>query len=166
MSRERWGTFAVNDHNRQRAFAAEVLLYDRLVIPYPTGDQRAIWEDEKWNPDLLDDYLGVLDNLAIRVPWDEQKRETFRARYQISQDVDFDARNLAEARERKQDPFYLTRILLMKDFLPELPKGVSKVWAIAAYPSASEFKKDYTDDILQKRRETLGMKISHKFFPG
>jgi hypothetical protein len=32
---ELWGTFSVKDHLRERAFVAEVLLYDRLVIPRP-----------------------------------------------------------------------------------------------------------------------------------
>ncbi len=30
---ELWGTFAVDDHLRRRPFAAEVILFDRLVIP-------------------------------------------------------------------------------------------------------------------------------------
>jgi hypothetical protein len=32
---ELWGTFSVRDHLRRRAFVAELLIYDRLVIPYP-----------------------------------------------------------------------------------------------------------------------------------
>lgn len=164
MSRERWGTFAVNDHLRRRAFVTDVLLYDRLVIPYPPDDdQRAIWRKEGWRPNRLEDYLTILGDLAIRVPWDEYKRETFKARYVSAQDVDFDARNLAEARRQSNDPFYITRLLLREDFLPELPKGVSKVWAVAAYPSANEYKKDYNTDVQQNRRETLGIVLTHRF---
>lgn len=35
MPTERWATFAVNEHTRERAFVADVLLYDKLVIPVP-----------------------------------------------------------------------------------------------------------------------------------
>jgi hypothetical protein len=33
MTIELWGTFSVRDHLVDRAFVADVLLYDRLVIP-------------------------------------------------------------------------------------------------------------------------------------
>lgn len=46
MPRELWGTFSVADHLRERAFVAEILLYDRLVIPVPPDDEeRGRWED-------------------------------------------------------------------------------------------------------------------------
>lgn len=163
MNRERWGTFAVNDHLRRRAFVADVLLYDRLVIPYPPGDDRIKWKEEGWKPDRLDDYLEILGDLAIRVAWDEQKREIFRARFMAAQDINFDTRNLTGAREQNIDPFQVTRVLLGSDFLPDLPRGVSKVWALAAYPSSKAYKQDYTINVQQQRQERLGMVISHRF---
>lgn len=33
-----WGTFSVADHLRRRPFVADVLLYDRLIVPVPDGD--------------------------------------------------------------------------------------------------------------------------------
>lgn len=49
MSRERWGTFSVKDHQRKRAFVAETLLYDRLIIPYPPNpEERKRWSEQKW----------------------------------------------------------------------------------------------------------------------
>lgn len=35
MSIERWGAFSVVDHKDARKLAADVLLYDRLVLPAP-----------------------------------------------------------------------------------------------------------------------------------
>ena len=35
MPIERWATFAVNDHLQVKPFVADVLLYDKLVVPYP-----------------------------------------------------------------------------------------------------------------------------------
>jgi hypothetical protein len=163
MSRERWGTFAVNDHLRQRPFAVDVLLYDRLVIPYPPDSERPRWVAQGWRPDRLEACLEILGDLAIPVPWDEHKRDTFKTRYMAAQGADFDARNLAEAQQMNQDPFYLTRVLLSADFLPQLPRGVSKVWAVAAYPSANAYRKDYTSDARQERQETLGLVLTHRF---
>jgi len=35
---ELWGTFAVDDHLRPRAFVAETVLFDRLIVPQPPPD--------------------------------------------------------------------------------------------------------------------------------
>lgn len=37
MAMQVWGTFSVNDHTRPNAFVREVLLFDRLVLPYPSA---------------------------------------------------------------------------------------------------------------------------------
>jgi hypothetical protein len=55
MSRERWGAFSVRDHTFKRPFAADVLMYDRLVIPYPANpEERARWPENTWAPKRLD----------------------------------------------------------------------------------------------------------------
>jgi hypothetical protein len=36
MAAEVWGTCAVNDHLREQPFLRELLLFDRLVVPYPS----------------------------------------------------------------------------------------------------------------------------------
>ena len=61
MSRERWGTFSVKDHTREQPFAADVLMYDRLVIPKPANEvERSRWAEAGWAPDRLDAILEVL----------------------------------------------------------------------------------------------------------
>ena len=70
MSAEVWGTFSVRDHLRREAFLREVLLFDRLIVPYPdpfVAGERDRWRHpnpensaETWNPDRLDDLLGIL----------------------------------------------------------------------------------------------------------
>jgi hypothetical protein len=70
VSREVWGTFSVKDHCKQRAFVAEVLLYDRLVIPYPPNEQeRARWASQGWDPQKLDGVLKILDDRWDRDNW-------------------------------------------------------------------------------------------------
>ena len=74
MSREVWGTFAVNDHCIRRAFVADAMLYDRLVIPVPpddpTEDDKKLWAN--WDVTRQNDLLEVLGDRARRVKWDQQ----------------------------------------------------------------------------------------------
>jgi len=61
MPYEVWGTFSVSDHLRRRPFVADVLLYDKLVIPVvPEKDQavRNRWQERGWRPDDQDEYVG------------------------------------------------------------------------------------------------------------
>ena len=54
MSKQVWGTFSVKDHCDPNAFVAEVMLYDRLVIPVPPdAEERERWEKSGWQPDRL-----------------------------------------------------------------------------------------------------------------
>lgn len=83
QKREIWGTFAVDDHLRRRPFLAEVILFDRLVIPTPpawTADALREWP-ASWNPKLLKDLIEVLGDHAIAMPWDQAKRERWQGAY-------------------------------------------------------------------------------------
>jgi hypothetical protein len=83
--RELWGTFSVRDHLEERPFVADLMLYDRLVLPVP-ADQKEWerWEGENWEPARQRRLLGVLDRLGakeqltLQIPWDEHRRRTFR----------------------------------------------------------------------------------------
>ena len=164
MSRERWGTFSVVDHQHQRAFVADVLLYDRLIIPFPSGaEERARWISIGWDPDRLDQNLKILGNTAIRVPWDQQKRDVFETRFAAAKRAAFDTKNLAHAKQSNLDPFHVTRTLLAHEFLPDLPKGVSKVWPLAAYPSFNKYQED-TILLFAVIAIFRGSMENHKFF--
>jgi hypothetical protein len=91
---ELWGTFSVRDHLRKRAFVAEVLAYDRLVIPRPpTEDEEESkpgeetqfrrWRRNKWNPGRLNRFLELLreKQLAIDLPWAGQARKDWEELY-------------------------------------------------------------------------------------
>src|SRR5690348_12112003 len=68
MSREVWGTCAVNDHLRPGMLLRALLVFDRLVIPYPVDrDERERWRrpnpenpSETWGPEKLDSLLSIL----------------------------------------------------------------------------------------------------------
>lgn len=94
MKIQQWGTYSVNDHLRPRPFVADVLLFDKLVIPRPaTGkemnadaenrsheDQKERWRRKNWDPDrqrALLDILGEFD-LAIELPWGGQAQQDWQ----------------------------------------------------------------------------------------
>jgi len=78
VMRERWGSFSVADHNATDKLVTDVLTYDRLVFPFPPdGAERGRWRNRGWNPDLLDKRFEQLDDRAVKVPWDEYRREQF-----------------------------------------------------------------------------------------
>jgi hypothetical protein len=77
-----WGTFSVVDHKRRRPFIADVLLYDRLVVPVPNGPN----EVERWrgihrDPDLQNRLLGIVGDLVVKVPWSLQLHDAWARRY-------------------------------------------------------------------------------------
>jgi hypothetical protein len=91
MPFETWGTFSVADHLSPRAFVADVLLYDRLVIPVPDDKERERWTQLGRLPEVLDRKLLILeqpsrrrpeDSLVTRVPWTEDFRADLDRRYE------------------------------------------------------------------------------------
>jgi hypothetical protein len=130
-----WATCAVNDHQRPGAFVREVLLFDRIVVPYPdTEEERLRWHDpnpadplETWEPESLDELLGVVGTqkkpgyggarLAWTAPWSHARWVEERTRREVADIVAVDA-------------FAGTRsILAMGEDLPK------RVEAVASYPS-------------------------------
>jgi len=132
-----WGTFAVSDHVVERAFVADALLYDRLVVPTPASDDLERWEANDWQPGRLRKLLDVLrdDNpdycLAVEVPWGERHRnewerrwakekltarERTRTRLESADAVMFDDEILRQKRQRGiADPMFVTRKILFNE---------------------------------------------------
>jgi hypothetical protein len=78
---ELWGTFAVDDHLRKRAYVAETILFDRVVVPKPPDGDRERWKkwvNEGWRPEQLQRVIGELGELAIAVPWTQQHEDRWR----------------------------------------------------------------------------------------
>jgi len=106
-----WGTFSVIDHRRRRPFVADVLLYDRLVIPVPNGpDEVTRWRGLRRDPDLQSHLLDIVGDLAVKVPWTLQLADTWAKQHadkntwdnnyessvrdDVAQAVAFDANNI------------------------------------------------------------------------
>jgi hypothetical protein len=85
MQLDTWGAFSVTDHLGPRAFVADVLLYDKLVIPVPEGKERERWMQLGRQPEVLDRKLTILEepvrrarrnreSLVERFAWTEEFR--------------------------------------------------------------------------------------------
>jgi hypothetical protein len=163
---ELWGTFAVDDHRRARPFVAEMLLFDRLVIPTPPAWTREALEKwpAKWQPLVLKPLLDVLGDRAIQKPWTaerEKRWQTEYAEFQKSQlagrqqeavGIAFDAENI-RAVPRDTPAKVITRGSLKNELdaedehlvqiIRDLPiPPVTKIEAVTAYSSYAKFRKD------------------------
>jgi hypothetical protein len=105
MPFQTWGTFSVTDHLGPRAFVADVVLYDRLVIPVPDVEERKRWTDLGRRPDVLDRKLRILeelaespeDSLVQRLNWTSKFRNFLDTAYQYERDEARDTTNPAWA---------------------------------------------------------------------
>jgi len=79
--RQRWAAFSVRAHRDLGSLAADVLLYDRIILPVPEDDpERERWIRNQWNPD--DIALRVVQSAGriIPVPWTAQLRAEWQSR--------------------------------------------------------------------------------------
>lgn len=129
MSIERWGAFSVVDHKDARKLAADVLLYDRLVLPAPPGWDRERWEKNKWDPKGLDDRITQLGDVAIRATWDLERQKQWKKKFH---ELRKDARDINAALQ-------MTRRVLAEHGRDYRPPGVAGVEVIAAYQSEADF---------------------------
>ena len=128
---EMWGTFAVDDHRRQKAFVAETILFDRLVIPVPPDEDDARlqkWEKEGWDPRKLSEIVKRLEDLAVPLPWGEAREAEWRTayderfpkrkaeqRFRLAENVKFD---VAVVREADSPSRIMSRFVLVNALNP------------------------------------------------
>jgi hypothetical protein len=137
-----WGTFSVRDHLRPEAFLREVLVFDRLVVPYPDPEVPGEWQrwrrpepdnpSVSWNPGRLDQILKVVGTeseagyngarLAQRSMWSPSTWQIIKS-------------NLDIAEMASGNPWYATA-LGIREGLPEV------VEAVAAYGSEQAWRAD------------------------
>lgn len=63
-----WGVYSVADHLAPNAFAADLILYDRIVVPVPDGDDER-WERNGWDPERQAALLDAAFPFVQAVPW-------------------------------------------------------------------------------------------------
>jgi hypothetical protein len=174
---ELWGTFAVDDHLRPRAFVAETVLFDRLVVPQPPPDdeeQYREWTQALWHPERLKQTLAPLEDLAITVPWDKPLRAEWQTQHSSLKPSDRAALRMNLARGATLDSKYIhstppdqpakyvTRAVLANkldekadnDLYQRIRKIVSidpaaEIEAVVGYGSYSKFREEVPIDETQ-----------------
>ena len=119
MRIQQWGTFSVKDHLKARPFVAEVLLFDKLVIPRPATqkelsveggapqveDQMHRWRRAQWYPDEQRVSLDILGEfgLAIEVPWGGHAENDWKRLYDKADSLECDRSDLTQSIQYQVD---------------------------------------------------------------
>jgi hypothetical protein len=158
MTFERWGALSVADHVDTAGLVANVLLYDRLVVPVateqPDRDELGYWIAQGWAPDLQIRRLEQLGDLAIRRPWDVERRAQFRSRMD-------ELRGLSSERAYV-DAQGMTRRILAHEHQVEKPPGVHHVQVIPAYNSVEGLRQDFVVEDAKKELATQAFLLSRR----
>lgn len=162
MVRERWGTYSVKDHKNTQSLIADVLLYDRIVLPRPPNDEETErWEKLGWDPYLLEKRLEQLGPLSVKVPWSKDRQKIYKKKMDEIKVINFDAENMVkEVKDTGKVALDMTRsILEMTKY--KLPKSISSIDVVSAYPSFIAFKKDFVLDKSGRKKKNLAFVFSH-----
>lgn len=152
MPIERWATFAVNDHLRDKPFVAEVLLYDKLVIPYPPPDdpkELERWQAEEWSPAWLDSLREILGDRVEPVPWNDYRRKEFSSQWDA-------------AKQAGEDAYTVSRRMLKQEFARKISERGNPVRPVVAFYSERELQQSIQPDVPAKA-ERLGIVFKHEF---
>ena len=137
MAREVWAVYSVKDHTVPFPFVADLLLCDRLRVPVPTEKGWSKWVENGWDPQRQASLLEVLGDRVKPVTWDSEMRAQWENRYTLA---------LESASETKPDAFKMTRMQLIE----ALPRSVTGVDTVAAYPSFEDLQDDSNLQILEQ----------------
>jgi len=159
MAIERWGSLSVADHNDVRSLIANVLLYDRLVLPMCTAgddrDERAYWIEKGWDPDAQRTRREQLGDLAIECAWDAARRSAYVDRYQAA----------AQLNDEVSGEM-VTRWLLTENPEYPLPPGVNHADIFVAYNSElsaqAELPRSLVDPATLGPDARVAMLIAHE----
>jgi|HubBroStandDraft_6_1064221.scaffolds.fasta_scaffold153711_2 hypothetical protein len=127
MTIERWGAFSVIDHQDPKKLAADVLLYDRLLMPTPPDWDRHRWVTNNWDPDGMDKRVRQLGELAVKATWDQERQKDWQQKMDIL------------GAELKSG-FAGTAGVLADHARDYRPPGVTAIEALSAYQSEADFR--------------------------
>ncbi len=132
---ELWGTCSVKDHQRPGAFVAEVLLYDKILIPVPPTVEDGLSADEAasewdrwskaWSPDRQQRILEILGDRAEPIPWTADRQTEWQ-------------KNMNEQfSDARRNGYFVTGTVLQR-FAPAMARSVVTV---SQYHSVAELNK-------------------------
>ena len=76
---QRWAAFSVKAHCNRDSFAADLLLYDKLIVPVPDDDaEYERWMGKGWQPDKIADTVTASAGRLLPVPWTAELRAQWK----------------------------------------------------------------------------------------
>jgi hypothetical protein len=132
---ELWGTFSVRDHVQPWAFIAEVLIYDRLVVPVPPEDEPeewGRWDEERWDPARQRELLEVLGDRAVAVEWNAERRGQWDQQFLVERE-----RLADQVAFEAAIPYRATGAVLIQD----VPRMARPVVATTLFTSIPEIER-------------------------
>lgn len=140
MVRRLWGCYSVADHLADRAFVADLLLYDRLVVPVPSEDDRARWE-ERWNPTRQTELLKIIEPFVKRIVWSAPLREQFEHGFSPAL-ASFEIDSVS-AHAARRSPYEVTRRVITNHLRGEVAAEQGDVCAVAVYAQPDRFDREW-----------------------
>lgn len=141
-----WGCYSVRDHLEPRAFVADLLLYDRLVVPVPAQEDVGRWEHLGWDPDRQQQLLDTAEPFVERVEWRQDLRVEFSERFSAA----LSAEEIGSIGRRAAgvSGWELTRRMISDeirgDVLDDAPDG--DIRAVSVYAEADRFDSEWSVD--------------------
>jgi hypothetical protein len=135
----------VADHLEHRAFVADLLLYDRLVIPVPTADDIARWE-EHWDPERQARLLEILGGFAEPLKWDFWLRRQFNREWSARRYAEnLNGMNALVAKlDHERPDYYKTSYgVIVNHMTNQVLKEQGNMRAIAVYAQPDRFDRDW-----------------------
>ncbi len=87
--RQRWAAFSVKAHRDLGSLAADILLYDRIILPVPENDEEYDrWVLADWAPDKLAPLVVQAAGHIIAVPWTAQLQQEWKTRWDAMKALD------------------------------------------------------------------------------
>jgi hypothetical protein len=158
MSLQIWGCYSVADHLASRAFVADVLLYERLVIPVPPANDAAQlkeWKNAGWNPERQEELLEVLGGKAMQVPWTASRRDEWQRRWSTA----LTAQEIHEV-AAGPNPYLVTRMQISEE-VGKRAHEQHDVRALAIYADPVRFDSEWqirkAFPFVGRKRRVLGM---------
>ena len=165
---ELWGTFSVMDHLRKGAFLAELVLYDRLVIPIPPNPEHAEsdedrifaqkqwarWEKEGWKPQRLEELVAIMQPVVEPIEWDRKHHDEWAQQF-----ADYTRQNPTEAADLVGH--IMAGQVTGQVLLSELPAMAAGAVAVAPFTSLAQLRKDLgiteTQTLTKRRQASSGL---------
>ena len=145
MPRRLWGCYSVADHLEHRAFVADLLLYDRLVVPVPSAEDMTRWE-ERWDPARQARLLEILGAFAEPVEWDWFLQRQFYRKWSTREFADhLDVLNTyaAMSKDDRAEYYGTSRVVLATNLTRQMVKQLGAVQAVAVYAQPDRFDREW-----------------------